>query len=152
MGSFSLGSSNTVSNETIINDGFYPDVSVATCQESYRLPLDYSIDVIKRQLVMSIAYTNRELNEWRALQTVATLTEVEPENKINNQHLLSYFYLSAVYSHTKSELIENFSTMQRDETSKNTLEDSPKVRKMLKRDFNQALSFFTQAGLEVELI
>ena len=152
MGSYSFDSGNKESTEIIINDGFFPDVSIATFQNSYRLPLDYSVDVIKRELIMSIAYTNKELAEWRKPQTVFTLAEVEPSNRINNEHLLSHFYLSAVYSHAKAELINNFSTMQGDEGTKNTLEDSPKVRKSLKRDFKKALTFFTDAGLDAELI
>lgn len=152
MGSFSFEGGNKLSTESITNDGFFPAVSIAIFQQSYRLPLDYSVDVIKRELIMSIAYTNKELAEWRESQAVATLAEVEPSNNINDEHLLTHFYLSAVYSHAKAELINNFSTMQGDEGTKNTLEDSPKIRKALKRDFSKALTFFTDAGLEVDLI
>lgn len=151
MGSFSFEGVNEVSTESITNDGFFPDVSIATFQQSYRLPLDYSVDVIKRELIMSIAYTNKELSEWRELKEVATLTEVEGYKEINGEHLLTHFYLSAVYSHCKAELINNFSTMQRDEGTKNTLEDSPRIRRALKRDFTKALSFF-DVGIYAELI
>lgn len=151
MGSFSFDNGNEISTENITNDGFFPEVSIAVFQQSYRLPLDYSIDVMKRELVMSIAYTNKELSAWRESQTVGTLAEVEPNSKINDEHLLTYFYLSAVYSHAKAELINNFATMQRDEGTKNTLEDSPGIRRALKRDFNKALEFF-DIGIYAELI
>lgn len=151
MGSFSFDGSNEVSTEVITNNGFFPDVSIAIFQQSYRLPLDYSVDVIKRELIMSIAHTNKELSEWRESQTVSTLAEVDGYNEIDGEHLLTHFYLSAVYSHAKAELINNFSTMQRDEGTKNTLEDSPRIRRALKRDFNKALSFF-DIGIYAELI
>jgi hypothetical protein len=151
MGSFSFEGSNEVSTESITNDGFFPAVSIAIFQQSYRLPLDYSVDVITRELIMSIAHTNKELSEWRETQAMATLAEVDADKSINGEHLLTHFYLSAVYSHAKAELINNFSTMQRDEGTKNTLEDSPRIRSALKRDFNKALSFF-DIGIYASLI
>lgn len=152
MTSFSFDSDHKASEEIITNDGFFPDVAIAVFQESYRLPLDYSVEVIKRELIMSIAHTNRELKEWREGVSVERLKEVDKENVIDGEHVLSHFYLSAVFSHAKAELLNNFATMQRDEGTKNALEDNPRIRRSLKRDYFKAMSFFKDTGLDVELI
>lgn len=108
-------------DRTLVNDAFYPDVELQQFQVLYRVPAEYTEELIEHQLSLAISRVNDSLAFWRSDQQAAghnTLAEV-PSQQINGSSALVQLYLRAVYCECKSEILQEFSTVERKPVAEN---------------------------------
>ncbi|MFC3939176.1 head protein [Pseudomonas gingeri NCPPB 3146 = LMG 5327] len=121
------GKPTTVVDQTIENNGFWPDLSLAEFQKAYRLPGEYLADLLVTQLNMAMYQVNQDLHrltaKWQALgiTNVATAdSRLLPERS----HQVE-LYKRAVYCRAKGALLTDFATVTRRESAENTGKEAP---------------------------
>lgn len=126
MSSFS-GKPTTLVDQTIENNGFWPDLSVSEFQKSYRLPAEYLVDLLVTHLVTAMGDVNADLKRltasWQALgiTNVATAdSRLLPERAYQVE-----LYKRAVYCRAKSTALTDFPTVVRRDSAENTGKEAP---------------------------
>ncbi|WP_419737416.1 head completion/stabilization protein [Pseudomonas sp. COR18] len=121
------GRTSTVVDQTIENNGFWPDLSLAEYQKAYRLPGEYLGETLVTQLTIAMAEVNEDLRvlqgRWQGLgmQSVATADPLLlPERKFKVE-----LYKRAVYCRAKSTALTDFATVSRREVAENTGKEAP---------------------------
>lgn len=121
------GKPTTFVDQTIENNGFWPDLSLAELQKAYRLPGEYLNETLVTHLSMAMIEVNRDLHRlmlsWQALgvTVVATAdTLVLPERA----HQVD-LYKRAVYARAKATALSDFATITRRESAENTGKEAP---------------------------
>lgn len=121
------GKSATVVEQTIENNGFWPDLSLAEYQKAYRLPGEYLSEVLVTQLELAIAEVNQDLRKlaksWQSLgiTEVATADPLLLEERAFKVKL----YKRAVYCRAKATALTDFATVTRREVAENTGKEAP---------------------------
>ncbi|MBK0058252.1 head completion/stabilization protein [Pseudomonas sp. S44] len=117
----------TVVEQTIENNGFWPDLSLAEYQKAYRLPGEYLSDVLVTQLELAMAEANQDLrklaNSWKSLgiTEVATADPLLLEERAFKVKL----YKRAVYCRAKATALTDYATVTRREVAENTGKEAP---------------------------
>lgn len=117
----------TVVEQTIENNGFWPDLSLAEFQKAYRLPGEYLSEVLVTQLELAMAEVNQDLrklaNSWRSLgiTEVATADPLLLEERAFKVKL----YKRAVYCRAKATALTDYATVTRREVAENTGKEAP---------------------------
>lgn len=104
-----------VEDMTVVNDGFYPDISVGHLQEFYRIPSEFESAMVRNQLQLSIAWANDQLRTWKAEQIEAgnaTLKDI-PADVIGGETSKELHYKHAVCCHAKAKLLPQYESMVR---------------------------------------
>lgn len=121
------GKPTTFVEQTIENDGFWPDLSVAEFQKGYRLPAEYLVEMLAAELTTAMIEVNRDLakrkSQWQnvGVTTVESAdTTVLPERTFH-----AATYKRAVYSRAKASLLTQFATVTRRESAENTGKELP---------------------------
>ena len=113
----------------IVNDGFWPDVSLADLLNNYRIPSNYADGVIKMGLLEALKNVNESLKKVKA-QIMLTHATFELYNADNSEQLdgievMEMRYKHAVYSHAKAFLLgKQFKTVNRTEVAENEAKES----------------------------
>ncbi|ANC00649.1 head protein [Pseudomonas putida] len=121
------GKSATVVEQTIENNGFWPDLSLAEYQKAYRLPGEYLSEVLVTQLELAMAEVNQDLrklaNSWKSLgiTEVATADPLLLEERAFKVKL----YKRAVYCRAKATALTDYATVTRREIAENTGKEAP---------------------------
>ncbi|MEA5672666.1 head completion/stabilization protein [Pseudomonas sp. MH2] len=117
----------TVVEQTIENNGFWPDLSLAEFQKAYRLPGEYLSEVLVTQLELAMAEVNQDLrklaNSWKSLgiTEVATADPLLLEERAFKVKL----YKRAVYCRAKATALTDYATVTRREVAENTGKEAP---------------------------
>lgn len=53
-------------DRVIANDGFFPELSLRTFLDLYRLPGEYAADLVADHLTLAVVWANRQLEAWKA--------------------------------------------------------------------------------------
>ena len=111
----------------IVNDGFWPDFSLAQFQEAYRLPGEYLVETLVDGLTTAMTEVNQDLARLKVRWQDAGVTSVEsadptvlPERTF---HVATY--KRAVYCRAKANLLTQFATITRRESAENTGKEAP---------------------------
>lgn len=121
------GKPTTVVEQTIENNGFWPDLSLAEYQKAYRLPGEYLSEVLVTQLELAMGEVNTDLKSlmvsWRSLgiTEIATADPLLLEERAYKVKL----YKRAVYCRAKATALTDFATVTRREVAENTGKEAP---------------------------
>ncbi|WLE59269.1 head completion/stabilization protein [Burkholderia plantarii] len=99
----------TPADDTIENNGFFPDVSIAELRAETRLDGTVTFDRVRGAAIDAIRSVNAELRAWRAESAAdaATLADL-PADRIGGISELVSLYLRAVYHLTLADLTERY--------------------------------------------
>lgn len=121
------GKPTTVVEQSIENNGFWPDLSLAEYQKAYRLPGEYLSEVLITQLVLAMGDVNADLarlmTSWQSLG----ITEVATADPLLLQERAYKvtLYKRAVYCRAKATALTDFATVTRREVAENTGKEAP---------------------------
>ena len=124
------GKPSTVVDQTIENNGFWPDLSLAEYQKAYRLPGEYLSDVLVTQLVLAMGEVNDDLGRVMSELQSAGLTSLEAAVDVSTPAGWAYgykleLYKRAVFCRAKATALTDFATVTRREVAENTGKEAP---------------------------
>ncbi|SEH99677.1 head completion/stabilization protein [Pseudomonas asplenii] len=124
------GRTSTVVDQTIENNGFWPDLSLAEYQKAYRLPGEYLGETLVTQLVIAMGEVNQDLARVESLLQAAGVSNLEAQ--ANPGSVLGWGYANklalykrAVYCRAKAAALTDFATVTRREVAENTGKEAP---------------------------
>ncbi|OSR81697.1 head completion/stabilization protein [Pseudomonas syringae] len=121
------GKPTTFVEQTIENDGFWPDLSVTEFQKGYRLPAEYLVDMLAADLNMAMVEVNTDLAKLKARWQGAGVSNVESADTsiLPERTFQAATYKRAVYSRAKASLLTQFATVNRRESAENVGKELP---------------------------
>lgn len=121
------GKPTTVVEQTIENNGFWPDLSLAEYQKAYRLPGEYLSEVLVTQLELAMGEVNTDLSKLMASWQSIGITEVATANPLllEERAFKVKLYKRAVYCRAKATALTDFATVTRREVAENTGKEAP---------------------------
>lgn len=121
------GKTATVVDQTIENNGFWPDLSLAEYQKAYRLPGEYLSDTLVTHLNIAMAEVNQDLAKLMASWRDLGITEVATADSLLLQErtFKVELYKRAVYCRAKATALTDFATVTRREVAENTGKEAP---------------------------
>ncbi|AZC59944.1 putative head completion/stabilization protein [Pseudomonas chlororaphis subsp. piscium] len=121
------GRTNTVVDQTIENNGFWPDLSLAEFQKAYRLPGELLTELLVTHLNMAMYAVNRDLQRlatsWQSLG-VTNVATADPLLLPERSHQVN-LYKRAAYCRAKGTVLTDFATVTRREVAENTGKEAP---------------------------
>lgn len=90
---------------TLLNGGFWPTLSVATCRAETGLGSDWSADRIAAELLAVTIDVNASLSDWRSRQAAASLAAV-PAPLYDGTSEKVILYRRAVYALVRAEQLD----------------------------------------------
>lgn len=94
----------------IVNDGWFPDIDLATLRNAIRIPGDITVARLTEAARYAIDSINREIDDWRLAKIAdgsASLSEV-PASQLDGESRLVMLYQRAIYSTVKADLTERY--------------------------------------------
>lgn len=128
MSSFT-GKSPAFLEATLVNDGFFPDITLGDLQKLYRVPAEYTQELVEHHLRLAMMDCNRPLSarkaEWitKGFNTLADVSQIE----IGGEKELVIEYRRAVYCRAMGLLVRAFTTMNRKVEAENLAKEGPDV-------------------------
>ncbi|MDU9024245.1 head completion/stabilization protein [Pseudomonas corrugata] len=121
------GKPTTFVDQTIENDGFWPDLSVSEFQKGYRLPAEFLGDLLTDALAIAMAEVNSDLTKLQARWQAIGITNVEAADPVLllKPALKVRLYKRAVYCRAKASALQQFATVTRRESAENTGKEAP---------------------------
>ncbi|SFX92671.1 MULTISPECIES: head completion/stabilization protein [unclassified Pseudomonas] len=124
------GKPTTFVDQTIENDGFWPNLSVSEFQKGYRLPAEFLGDLLTDALTIAMVEVNEDLTAAKAtLQDsgVSNLTAVAGVRTPAGWGFAhkAMLYKRAVYCRAKASALQQFATVTRRESAENTGKEAP---------------------------
>ncbi|WP_313650296.1 head completion/stabilization protein [Pseudomonas soli] len=121
------GKPTTVLDQTIENNGFWPNLSLAEYQKAYRLPGEYLGETLVTHLTVAMAEINQDLQKlmtsWQGLGMTAVAGAdpmLLPERKLKTD-----LYKRAVYCRAKAAGLADYATVTRRDVAENTGKEAP---------------------------
>lgn len=108
-----ITSDTTAPGDALVNDGWFPDLSLARLREVCRLDGTVTDDRLRDAAAAAMLYVNRQLAAYQAQQQLAgkaTLADVDPA-QIAGANRLVYLYGRAVACWTQADLIERYRSL-----------------------------------------
>lgn len=125
------GNSGGHRDETITNDGFWPDVNLLEFQQSRALPTDINTDFLADALIATLTEINSELSEVQKRHQAngfATAQDV-PGVSRKGRNALCAQYLKAVFARAKADLLGEYTAIV--SRAPNLQQESPELRRRL---------------------
>lgn len=121
------GKPTTVVDQTIENNGFWPDLSLAEYQKAYRLPGEYLSEVLVTQVELAMGEVNNDLKKLTASWQSIGITEVATADSrlLEERAYKVKLYKRAVYCRAKATALTDFATVTRREVAENTGKEAP---------------------------
>ncbi|PWB34658.1 head protein [Pseudomonas sp. SDI] len=121
------GKPTTVVDQTIENNGFWPDISLAEYQKAYRLPGEYLGEVLVTQLELAIGEVNNDLLRLQTAWQSIGITEVATADPmvLPERAFKVTLYKRAVFCRAKAMALTDFATVTRREVAENTGKEAP---------------------------
>jgi hypothetical protein len=124
------GKPTTFVEQTIENDGFWPNLSVSEFQKGYRLPAEFLGDLLTDALAIAMVEVNKDLAAAKAalqdsgISNLASVAGVETPATWGFAHK-AMLYKRAVYCRAKASALQQFATVTRRESAENTGKEAP---------------------------
>ena len=114
-------------DQTIENNGFWPNLSLAEYQKAYRLPGEYLSDTLVTHLNIAMAEVNQDLAKLMASWRDLGITEVATADSLllPERTFKVELYKRAVYCRAKATALTDFATVTRREVAENTGKEAP---------------------------
>lgn len=121
------GKTSTVVDQTIENNGFWPDISLAEYQKAYRLPGEYLSEVLVTQLELAIGEVNNDLQRLQKAWQELGITEVATADTLllPERAFKVTLYKRAVFCRAKATALTDFATVTRRAEAENTGKEAP---------------------------
>ncbi|QSB20628.1 head completion/stabilization protein [Pseudomonas sp. 15A4] len=121
------GKPTTFVEQTIENDGFWPDLSVSEFQKSYRLPAEYLSEMLVADLTTAMVEVNTDLAKLKTRWSGAGITCLQTADTtvLPERTFQAATYKRAVYCRAKASLLTQFATVTRRESAENTGKEQP---------------------------
>ncbi|WP_323600738.1 head completion/stabilization protein [Pseudomonas putida] len=121
------GKPTTLVEQSIENDGFWPDLSVSEFQKGYRLPAEYLVDMLATDLTTAMHEVNLDLAKLKARWQDVGVSNVESADStvLPERTFQASLYKRAVYTRAKASLLTQFATVTRREQAENTGKELP---------------------------
>lgn len=121
------GKPTTFVEQTIENDGFWPNLSLSEFQKEYRLPAEYLVELLGGDLTMAMIEVNGDLAKCKARWQAFGINNVEAADTVllPERTFKVKLYKRAVYCRTKANLLPQFATVTRRESAENTGKEAP---------------------------
>jgi hypothetical protein len=121
------GKPTTFVEQTIENDGFWPNLSLAEFQKQQRLPAEYLAELLTDALLSALVEVNQDLAKCKTRWQAAGITNVETADSrlLPERTLKAALYKRAVYSRAKASALTQFATVNRRESAENTGKEAP---------------------------
>ena len=140
---------------TVENDGWWPAMNVDYFKKVYRIPVEYTAELVKDALQQGMIWANRQLAEWKAarvLEGYADLASV-PGDKLGIDPVYVMHYRRAVSCQAKALLLPQFKTMLRRDGSANAAVESVETEDKFYQLAQDAIGDFLGTGrINVELL
>ncbi|WP_028681551.1 head completion/stabilization protein [Pseudomonas chlororaphis] len=121
------GKPTTFVDQTIENDGFWPNLSVSEFQKGYRLPAEFLGELLTDALTIAMFEVNTDLAKlkarWQAVG-IANVAAADPM-LLPERALQAALYKRAVYCRAKASALQQFATVTRRESAENTGKEAP---------------------------
>lgn len=142
------GKPTTLVDQAIVNDGFWPDLSVSEFQQAYRLPAEYLRELLVDGLTQAMGEVNLDLRKRKAAWQAAGIDNVETADPLllPERAFMASSYKRAVYCRAKAYLLQQFATVSRRESSSNTGKESPDTREQFLAFSQQAVRLIQGRG------
>lgn len=120
------GKPQTFLTTEIINDGFFPDLSLGELQKVYRIPAEYQQDMVEAHLCLAMSDCNAQLavkrQEWIGLgfETLQAVADQE----VGIDVMFVHQYKRAVFMRAKGLMLMQFATLNRREQAENLAKES----------------------------
>ncbi|WP_084297244.1 head completion/stabilization protein [Pseudomonas sp. URIL14HWK12:I5] len=121
------GKPTTLVDQSIENDGFWPDLSIAEFQKGYRLPAEYLADMLVADLTTAMHEVNLDLAKLKARWQDVGVSNVESADStvLPERTFQASLYKRAVYARAKASLLTQFATVTRRDLAENTGKEAP---------------------------
>lgn len=142
------GKPTTLVDQAIVNDGFWPDLSVSEFQQAYRLPAEYLRELLVDGVTQAMGEVNLDLRKRKAAWQAAGIDHVETADPLllPERAFMASSYKRAVYCRAKAYLLQQFATVNRRESSSNTGKESPDTREQFLAFSQQAVRLIQGRG------
>lgn len=92
------------SQETLSNDGFFPDVKISDFQNQFHQVNDVDTAKVKAHLIDAMVEINRQLKRLKDDASVATLSALD-ESQVGGMNVQEVQYFRAVFAYAKANLL-----------------------------------------------
>lgn len=160
MSSFSAGvilpdADPITADRPIVNDGWFPDVDMATLRKAARIRDDVTFDRLRGAIVGAIITVGNDLTAWQAnhrAQGRLSLGAV-PSPLIDGQSRLTHLYARAILGFAKADLVEGYRDTDLTAAGQRAVEDLDPSVAELRRDALHAIrDMLATSRTTVELI
>ncbi len=139
----------------IANDGFLPDIDVASFREVSRIRDAVTAPRAREALIGAMISAARDLTPWviaRRAEGAATLADVEAPT-IDGESILVHAYRRAIFCYAKADLVERYRDVDTTQAGQRRAEDLDETPGELRRDALHAIRDMLGVGrTAVELI
>ncbi|AZD52218.1 putative head completion/stabilization protein [Pseudomonas chlororaphis subsp. aurantiaca] len=121
------GKPTTFVDQTIENDGFWPDLSLSELQKEQRLPAEFLVELMADAVTMAMIEVNNDLAKLKTRWQAAGIDNVEAADTrlLRERSLKAKLYKRAVYCRTKASALQQFPTVTRRDSAENTGKEAP---------------------------
>lgn len=116
--------------DSIANDGWFPDVSMAATRNAMRLDGTVTDPRLRAALVSAMADTNRQLRAYKAASAAAghaSLAAAGAGDTLDGQPRIALLYLRAVMCAAKADLIERYRDFDADGGNTRQQDNAPAI-------------------------
>jgi len=140
------------SDQTITNDGFFPDINVADFQNVFHDVNDVDSEKVIHSLKVAMVDVNRQLKSIKASSEFPTLIESDSES-IGGASVLELHYKTAVFGVARSNLLPLLITVSKREKAEELETNFDVIQQQLMIRSNQAIrELHGMTSATVELI
>lgn len=142
MGDFVAPGADATPETDITNDAFFPDVKPAEFRQTMRQDKTVTTGRMRESLINAISGVNRQLSTWKTQQAAAgklTLAAVDTA-EIGGQPVKVHYYLRAVYSLAKAELIERYRDFDATNSGREKADEMVETEDYYRRDARWAVA------------
>lgn len=124
------GNPTKIVDQVIENDGFWPNLSLAAFQGSYRLPGEYLATLLVDELNTAMHEVNRDLAKIKARWQGNGVSNLESADStvLPERTFMAAMYLRAVYTRAKAQLLPQFASVNRRTEAENVAKEAPETR------------------------
>ena len=124
------GNPTRIVDQVIENDGFWPNLSLAAFQGSYRLPGEYLAALLVEEMTTAMHEVNRDLAKLKARWQESGVSNLESADTtvLPERTFQAATYKRAVYTRAKAQLLSQFASVNRRTEAENVAKEAPETR------------------------
>jgi len=131
----------------IENDGFFPDLSIASLVAIYRVPSELDNPVILDRLMMAMIEVNARLEQVKQHLLVLGYADLDAYTTVYSEaiggiEIVFSQYQRAVFSYAKALVLQQVKTMNRKAEAENLAKESPETEAYWLKQSSQSVQWF----------